>query len=289
MKPLRGAALMVIATAFVAASLTMAKMLGVSGLSPFQATWGRFAFGLLALVSVAFFVRPVWSKPAYGKHAVRIFSGWSGVTMMFAAAIFIPLSDTTAISFTNPVFAMLLAIPLLGEKIGRVRWSTAFVALVGALLLIRPGSSTFQPAALLALGAAVLFGIEVIVLKMLSGRESTFQIVFLANVAGVILSSIAVIAFWASPTATQWMLLAGTGFAMVTAQGFFTTALKQGDASFILPFSYATLLWATLYDLILFNVIPSPLSILGGLLIVVSGVVLALREGGAERRRAGNE
>jgi len=65
---------------------------------------------------------------------------------------------------------------------------------------------------------------------------------------------------------------------MTSAQVFFTRALKLGDASFIAPFSYATLLFATFYDFAIFSVIPVPLSILGGLIVIASGIVLAWRE-----------
>ena len=167
---------------------------------------------------------------------------------------------------------------ILGERIGRVRWGTAVLALIGALLLIRPGTASFQPAALLALAAALLFGMEVVMLKLLSRSEPTFQVVLIANVIGVVLSTLVVVWFWHTPTGNQWWLMAATGLSMACAQGLFTSALKQGDASFILPFSYATLLFAAFYDAILFDVLPTILSVVGGAVIVVSGIILAWRE-----------
>ena len=83
---------------------------------------------------------------------------------------------------------------------------------------------------------------------------------------------------WQTPTSEQWLWLAATGWFMVIAQVFYTLALKIGDASFVLPFSYATLLFAALYDFALFDVVPVPLSLAGGALIIVSGVVLAWRD-----------
>ena len=64
-------------------------------------------------------------KPHWRLHIARTSFGWAGVTLMFASVAYIPLADATAISFLNPVFGMMLAIPLLGEKVGRVRWSAA--------------------------------------------------------------------------------------------------------------------------------------------------------------------
>lgn len=229
-------------------------------------------------------MRPKFSAPQWPLHVLRVGCGAAGVTCMFAAAALIPLADATAISMLNPVIAMLLAIPILAERIGPVRWSMAGLALFGALLLIRPGGSTFEPAALIALLAAVLMGVEVIALKLLAGREGAFQVILIANALGALFATVALLTGWQWPTPEQWMLMLATGVLMVTAQGFFTNALRIGDASFVLPFSYATLLFAALYDFVLFDVVPVPLSLLGGLIIIVSGVILAWRD---SKSRAG--
>ena len=273
------------AGAFVALSTLCAKTVGVAenAISPVQVTFGRFAFGLLGLMVALPFIRPVFSNPNWGLHAGRVTCGVTGVMAMFTAATIIPLVDATAISFTNPIFAMLLAIPLLHERIGPIRWGTAFMALLGALLLIRPGTSSFQPSALIALYAALAFGLEVVLLKKLSVREGAFQIILIANIAGTIVAGLVSIAIWVQPTAFQWMLLAATGLTMVCAQACYTTALRLADASFVLPFSYATLLFAALYDYAFFGVIPIAASLLGGGLILVSGIILGWREGRAKR------
>ncbi|MEM6376563.1 MAG: DMT family transporter, partial [Pseudomonadota bacterium] len=153
------------ASALVAATTLLAKALGTDALGPplhpFQISQGRFVFALLAIGLFAAFSRPRLSKPNLKLHVIRCGCGWGGVTALFAAATFIPLSDATAISFLNPVFGMLLAIPLLGERVGRVRWSAALIALTGAMILTRPGSGALEFGAFLALGAAVFMGAEV--------------------------------------------------------------------------------------------------------------------------------
>lgn len=289
MSPLvRGALTMLVATSLIALSTLFAKMLstGPEALSPFQVSWGRYVFGFLYLNIFVVIKRPSFSKPQWPIHAVRIVCGWAGVTCMFGATAFIPLGDVSAIAFTNPIFAMLLAIPILGERIGKLRWMTAGLALIGALLLVRPGTDTFQPAALIALLAAGLFAMELVVIKILTGRESVFQLIYIANGAAMVLSSLVVVWVWQAPTSTQWLLMAATGLSMVSAQVFFTKAIKLGDASFIAPFSYATLLFAALYDFAIFSVIPVPLSILGGLIVIVSGIVLAWRESVAQKKQS---
>ncbi|WP_102109583.1 DMT family transporter [Oceaniglobus roseus] len=285
--PLLAVLLMILATAFIAATTVLAKALGTEALGPalhpLQISHGRFVFAFLAFLSLAAVMRPKIRQPNLPVHAARSFLGWSGVTLMFAAVALIPLGDATAISFLNPVFGMLLAIPLLGEKVGPVRFGAAGIALLGAMVLLRPGSGTIQPGALLALLAAVLMGCEIICIKLLSGREPPLQILLINNAIGLAISSLAVIWVWAAPTLAQWAALAALGVLMACAQSFFVNAMARADASFVAPFSYGTLLFATLYDFAVFGVVPGAASWLGAGIIVFGGVVLAVRDG---RKRA---
>jgi drug/metabolite transporter (DMT)-like permease len=211
-------------------------------------------------------------------HLARTIFGATGVTLMFAAVAFIPMSDATAISFLNPVFGMILAIPFLGEKVGRWRWLAAAMAFVGALILLRPGPDTFQVAALLALGAALAMGFELVFIKKLADREPALQILLINNAIGCVLMSVAVIAFWAPPTLAQWGVLVTLGLMMAGAQTCFINAIARADASFVTPFSYLTLIFAGLYDWAIFAQIPDWISVLGAAIIVSGAALLAWRE-----------
>ena len=287
--PLLAAGLTVLASAFVAGTTLLAKMLGTGtlgpALNPLQVSQGRFVFAFAALLIGAAVLRPRFTAPAWPMHALRVFFGWGGVSFMFAAAAFIPLSDATAISFLNPVVAMLLAIPLLGETVGRVRIAAALIAVAGALILLRPTPEAFQPAALLALGAALFLGSELIVLKRLSGREGPFQILLVNNLIGMGISSAAAALVWQMPTPAQWAALAGVGGLMVSAQICFIHAIARADASFVSPFWYVTLVFASLYDFAIFRVVPDGISVLGAVVIVAGAGLLAWRQARLGRGR----
>lgn len=275
-------AFMLTATAFIAGTMVVAKALGTDALGrplhPLQISHGRFLFAFMTIATAAIILRPTISRPAWGLHLGRTVFGWGGVTLMFAAVAFIPLSDATAISFLNPVFGMLLAIPLLGERVGRWRWLAAFMALIGALILLRPSPDTFQIAGLLALGAAIVMGLELIFIKKLADREPAFQILLINNSIGLCLSSVAVLPVWQMPTQPQWAALAALGVLMAAAQTCFVNAVARADASFITPFSYITLIFATLYDLIIFDVWPDWVSVSGAIVILSGASLLAWRE-----------
>lgn len=277
--------LMLAASALVAATTLIAKTLGTNvlgpALNPFQITAGRFCFALIALVTATAILRPQFTRPALHLHVGRAFAGTLGVTCMFAAATLIPLADATAISMLNPIIAMVLAIPLLGERVGPRRWAAAVLSVIGAMLLIRPGASSFDPAALIALLAAFVLAFEIIMLKLLSRREGTIQILLFSNGFGTLLAGTAAVFVWVWPTPMQWAGLVGIGLLMVSAQSLFLIAIRRGDASFVAPLFYATLVFAAVYDFTIFRVVPSTLSIAGAGIIIAGALLMAW----SERRR----
>ncbi len=285
--PLRAALMMLAASALVAATTILAKALGqgVAGeaLHPFQISAGRFGFALIVLIMIQSLNRPKFHKPSLKLHAVRSLFGWLGVTLMFTAVARIPVSDATAISFLNPVIAMVLAIPLLHERIGPIRWLAAAIALTGALILLRPGPGSFQPAALFALAAAIAMGLEIVLVKRLSGREAPLQILSINNLFGFLIAATAASFVWLPPTPTQWGMLAMVGVIMVSAQALYIQSMRSADASFAVPFSYAVLVFATFYDSLLFGTLPDVISLIGAAVILSGALLLALREGRARR------
>jgi len=275
-------ALMVLASMLIAATTLLAKSLGTQTLGAplpaLQISHGRFLFAFLGIASVALVLRPPLRSANLKLHVARSSFGWLGITLLFGAVAFIPLSDATAISFLNPVFAMMLAIVFLGEKVGRIRWSAAGIALIGALILLRPSAESFQPAALLALTAAFVMGIEITIIKLLSGREGPLQILLINNAIGLTIATIAVLAVWTPPTGAQWLALAGIGLLMAMAQACFVNALARAESSMVVPFSYSTLVFATLYDLLIYDVVPDAVSITGAAIIIAGAAMLAWRE-----------
>ncbi len=273
---------MITATAFIAATSLLAKMIGTgvlgTPLHPLMISFGRFAFATFVFWTAAAALRPKIGKVHWRLHLGRTTCGWLGVTLMFAAVAYIPLTDATAISFLNPVFAMVFAVILLSEKVGPWRWGAACICLCGALVLTRPGAGVFQLGALIALGSASVLGLEVALIKRLTGREAPLQILLINNAIGLCIASFAAFWVWSMPTAAQWAALAGIGVLMACAQTCYLNAMARAEASFVVPFSYATLLFAGLYDLAIFEVVPDTVTLLGAGIILAGAALLAARE-----------
>lgn len=276
----RGIIMMLSACALIAVTTILAKWLGTGdhALHPFQVTAGRFCFALIALAIAAAILRPTLTRPNMPLYAVRVLAGWSGVTLMFAAVTVIPVADATAISFLNPIFGMMLAIPLLGEKVGRWRWFAAAIGICGGVILLRPGPSTFDPGALIALTAAVIMGLEVTIIKLLTRREAPMQILLMANTMGSVIAITTASFVWITPSAEQWLAMAALGLTMLSAQVLYLQAIQAADASFVLPFSYATLVFAAVYDRLIFGATPDAVSYLGIAVILAGAGLLAWRE-----------
>ena len=279
---LKSVVLILFAMSLLAAINILAKALGQDhlgpALHPFQISFGRFSFAFITLLIAANILRPKLTKPDIKLHLGRTTLGWAGVTLMFSAIAFIPLADATAISFLNPVFAMMLAIPFLGERVGKYRWLAAAISLVGAFILLRPSPASFQPAALLALCAALAMGIELIFIKLLTRKENPFQILLVNNGLGFLLAGCTALFVWQSPEPFQWVAMIAVGILMVIVQTCYVLALRLSDASFIAPFSYSALIFATFYDFIIFGQSPDMVSIIGSITICTGAVILASRE-----------
>tara|TARA_B100000242_G_scaffold291415_1_gene264693 strand:+ start:355 stop:1221 length:867 start_codon:yes stop_codon:yes gene_type:complete len=274
--------LAVLASFFFASSTFLSKLLG-SGewgdpLNPLQIAHARFAFGLMTALALAVFVRPRLTRPHFKLHVLRSACGWTGIAILFTGVLYIPASDAVALTFLNPIFAMVFAVKTLMERIDNQRWWAAAIALFGGILLIRPEANGLNPIALLCIFGAIIIGVEIVVIKLLTLREGVFQILVINNAIAVLLASIPLMFVFMMPTASQWLALTAVGVTMVIGQLLFLFAMKAIDASLVSPFIYSTLIFVGTLDYFILDVQPDAISFLGGALIIASGSYIALRE-----------
>lgn len=278
---------MLAASALVAGTSLIAKALGLpasgAGLHPLQVSAGRFGFAFLTLMAVLAVrpaLRPTLRTAHPGWHLARSIVGWLGVTAMFAAVARMPVADATAISFLSPTVTMLLAVLMLGESLTARKIAATVMALAGALLILRPGTEAFQPAAWLALASAGFMALEFIFIKRLSDAEPALRILVINNAIGATISILAASFVWTAPDAQGWGLLVLIGVVMVSAQSLFIQSMKRGEASLVSPVFYAVLVFAALYDFLFFAVRPTVFTLAGATLIVAGALLLASRRRG---------
>jgi len=286
-RPYAGPALMLLASAFMASTTLIAKALGTGAggvaLHPFQISFFRFVFSFALLSLAIVFLRERLAGAPWALHALRSFLGWATVSCLFAAGLHIPLADATAIGFLAPVGAIALAVPILGERPGPGRWAAAGVMVLGALLLLRPGVEAVHWAALIALAAAAFNSLETVIIKLLSRTEPSLRMLWINNMFGVLIAIGPALWAWRAPGWAEIGLGALLGAAMLCTQVGVLASMKRGDASYVFPFFYATLVFAALYDFALFGDAPDLLGAVGAGVILLGAVLMAVAEG---RRRA---
>ena len=168
-----------------------------------------------------------------------------------------------------------LAALLLKEHVTVRKILASLLALIGAMLVLRPGSDAFQSAGLYALLAAGFMGLEAILIKRLSDSEPALRILTINNLFGTLIALAAASFVWATPTVMQWILLALLGTIMVSGQALFIQSMKRAAASLVMPAFYFVLVFAAIFDFALFGVSPSLVAVVGSALIVLSAIILA--------------
>ena len=247
-------------------------------INPLQIVYARFFFALIIVSLIVFFKRPGFKRPNFKLHLARSACGWTGVAILFSGVIFIPASDAVAITFLNPIFAMLLAVFVLKERFKINRWIATFISLLGMLVLLRPTldfeSNLF---AYLCLAGAFIMGVEILLIKVLSEREPFLQILLINNFIATLIGIVPMIFFFKVPNLFQLIELISIGAAMVLGQFFFLNAMKGTETTFIAPFFYSTLVFVMILDLVFFGVIPDTISLMGASLIIIGGLFISLK------------
>ena len=283
--------LAVLASFFFASSTFIAKLIGVGffgdPIHPLQVAHSRYVFGLITVLIIFFlFSKREVSRPNLRLHTVRATFGWLGVSIMFAGVVYIPASDAIALSFMNPIFAMFFASLLLGEQVGKYRAFGASCAFMGAVILLRPVGWQINPIALMCIGGAAALGLEIVIIKLLSGKEKALQILVISNSISAVIASVPLFFIGSTPEVIQWIALAAVGILMAFGQLLFLFAIVKAEASLVAPYIYATLIFITVLDFAVLKVRPDFWSLAGAVMIIFSGVYIALCEQKKVKRKS---
>ncbi|HMB76605.1 MAG TPA: DMT family transporter [Kiloniellaceae bacterium] len=213
-----------------------------------------------------------------GRHVLRSALNAGGMLLFFWAISLAPLATVSAIGFASPLFAALLAIPILGEKVGLRRWSGLIIGFIGTIIILRPGAGIVDLGALLALFSSILWAGAMITIKQLTSTETPLSITTWASLFVGIFCLGPAVYVWQWPTAEQCIWLALIGTLGSAIQFCFAKAFSLADTTVVLPFDFLKLVWASLFGFVLFAEIPDPWVWVGGTIIFASAVYVAYRE-----------
>jgi drug/metabolite transporter (DMT)-like permease len=218
-----------------------------------------------------------------GLHLLRAGLAIIAMITSFTALSLMPLAEATALGFTAPIFASVLAVLVLGEPMRVRRWSAVVVGLLGALLILRPGFAAFQPVALLALTAAVAGAVATIVLKIMARTERPGTVVTYMTLFTTPMALVPALFVWQEPSLAQLGWAALLGLAGTVAHYCMSQALGNADATVVVPFDYLRLPAVALAAYVVLGEVPGIWVWLGGTVIASSGIYMTFREA---RRRA---
>lgn len=275
----RGILGMLVGSLFFVCMESSAKAMAEEGLPSIQAVWARYA-GQTALLLIIFAprLRLVMKTVRPGLQALRSILFFAVTTLYFTALGYLEFAEASALLMTAPLMITALAAMVLGETVGPRRWLGVAVGLVGAVILLDPGAAVFQPAALLALGAALGLAGYQISTRFLGTRDSIWTTLLYTTGFGTVASSIALPFVWVAPDAGGAALMAASGIAGFLGQLCLVWALAQAPASVLAPFNYAGLVWAILFGILIFGETPDVRTLAGAAVIVGAGLYVWHRE-----------
>jgi drug/metabolite transporter (DMT)-like permease len=278
-KPL-SAVLFMIAAGFINTVMLSAVKQLSGDMHAFEIAFFRCLFGFIVLLPLVWRGGglPVLHTRHIGLHLLRGALNAGGMLLFFWAVGLAQLATVSAIGFASPLFAALLAIPILGEKVGLRRWSGLIIGFAGTLIILRPGSDIVILGAFLALASSVLWAGAMITIKQLTHSDSPLSITTWASFFVGVFCLVPAIYVWQWPTGTQWIWLCLIGALGSVIQFCFAKAFSLAETTLVLPFDFLKLVWASLFGFLLFAEIPDPWTWFGGTIIFTSAVYVAYRE-----------
>jgi len=199
--------------------------------------------------------------------------------LFFTSLSVLPLADANAIGFVMPLFVAALAVPMLGERLEMARILAILAGLVGALIIVRPGSDLFTPYALLPLGMAMCNALYQILTRKVAGLEPPLTSLVWGAIVGSVLLSASAPFVWANPQAvSHGALILVIGVLASVGHFLLIKAYDHANATLLAPFTYSALIWAILLGWLVFDDFPDGGSLVGMGIIVLAGLYLVNRQ-----------
>jgi drug/metabolite transporter (DMT)-like permease len=248
--------------------------------------WARYFFHFLFMAAYVALVggRGLLATQRPGLQLARGSTVFVFAIFLFAALKYLPQAEATAISFVAPLLILVLAGPLLGERVGWARWAAALAGFAGMLIIVRPGSGLATIGVVFAFATLVCNAAFQLMSRKLALTENPITTVFLSSLIGTI-GATALLPFglpdhW--PDLWQTTLFLSFGVTGSVSHLMLMRAYRLAPASFIAPLIYLHVVQATIAGLVFFGQFPDAVTLVGIAIILASGAAIAVYE---QRRR----
>ncbi len=261
-----------------------------SDIHPIVLVFFRTLFGTILILPVLLKTPfPSFHSGLYPLYILRGLLNISSVYGAFFAVSLLPLADAVAFSYIAPIFATILAVFILKEKIGKHRIIAIIFAFIGVLILIRPGFQTFSIGMVASLSASIFFAATLICVKILTRHDSPTIVSLMAFIVALPITLVGAIFYWQWPSGEQWVYITLMGLSAASAHIFLTKAISNADLSAVMPIDFIRIIFAAIIGITLFGDLFNGYTFLGGGIILCSAVYATHRENKKPKEKQLNE
>lgn len=251
-----------------------AKLLGET-YSSLQVSWAR-AFGHVMFMLCAFVPRfglRMLRTKRLGKHTIRSGCLFISNLAYFFAIGFIPIGKAASINMIGPLLVAMLAWPMLRERTNIGRVTAVLVGFLGVLIVIRPGSEVFHPAALVIIFSALMNGFYQIFTREIADTEAPETSAIYSSIVGAFGMLLVLPFVWKTPSSmTHVLLFCSLGVLGAIGHYFVALALNYAPANVVTPFTYMQMLGSVLVGYIMFGDFPDFMTWVGAGVVIASGL-----------------
>lgn len=243
----------------------------------------RSVFSLLLLLALSRYFGGVagLATTKWRWHALRTVFAAGAMFGFFYALSIIPLVNALTLAFTAPLIVTALSVPVLGEHVGWRRWLAVSVGFVGVLVMLRPGIEVISVASLAVIAASFCYAFLAVTARMLSTTESTYSLSVYVIAGPLLISSLLLRGNWSSPSLSAWALFALAGLFSAIAWIGIVSAYRRARPAILAPFEYTAIIGGALAGFLIWDEVPDRWVVIGGLIIISSGLFVVYREVGA--------
>jgi len=217
-----------------------------------------------------------------GLQLLRVTLGSCEVALFYWAVSYLPLADTMTLWLAAPVWAVVLAAILLGERVDAGRWLAVAAGFVGVAIALNPSGQSLSLPAIIALVGSFSFAAMMITGRQLRGTPDV-TLVFWQTLGALVMGVVLLPFGWVTPSLADTALLGLLGVVAMVAHICVTRSLKLAEASVVVPYQYTLIVWALVFGWFVFGDWPTSAMLFGSALIIAAGLALLILE-----RRAGN-
>lgn len=270
----RRAVLLFLMAVFLIGTMDVFVKIATTSLSTVQIVWGRYVGQLLAFMLIfgSAGILACLRTKAVGLHVTRALLMFAANFSFMAALRYLPLTEANVIAFASPLLLAALTYPVLGEPINLGRWGAVVAGFMGVLIVLQPGTSMFQWAALLPLFMAVNAALYHVLTPIVARIEDPAVSIYFLSIIGVVSMSFVVPWYWTQPDALGWAMLIEIGASGAIGHILIIRAFSHAPASLLAPFFYVHLILATVYGWFVFGDVPTIATLIGGALVIASGI-----------------